>query len=196
MKRKGTRRVVGRALTALAAVAVVVSGVTFAILQSQQNTLTGNTIETATANLAISRDGYSYATTQNGYDFANIIPGGPAVPSNGGYMFYLKNAGGTPLALKFAVSSVPTNPDNIDLSKVDVVLTPLEGDALTQSFTLQSLMGANAAGGLAINTPMSLASNGVEQYRIAVSMEPDALHGSGSALGNIDFAFTGATPTT
>src|SRR5665213_3201719 len=63
-----------RAAGIVAAVMVVVSGVTFATLQSQQVKLTGNTIQTATANLQISPDGIAYSGSQQGFAFSNLVP--------------------------------------------------------------------------------------------------------------------------
>jgi hypothetical protein len=178
-----------RAVAVMAAVVVIVSGVTFAALQSQQAKLTGNTIQTATANLEISPDGNSYSAAQSGYVFSNLVPGGQAMPLNG-YSFYLKNSGGTPLALKFAITSVPSNPNNVDLSKVNVIVTP-SGGGSPQSFTMQALIGASSTGGLNINTPAMLNPGVAAQYTIQVSMASDALTGSSASLGNIDFAFSG-----
>jgi hypothetical protein len=178
-----------RAIAVVAAVVVIVSGVTFAALQSQQAKLTGNTIQTATANLEISPDGTSYSAAQSGYVFSNLVPGGQAMPLNG-YNFYLKNTGGTPLELKFAISSVPSNPNNVDLSKVNVIVSPIGGGS-PQSFTMQALLSAAATGGLTINTPAMLNSGVAAQYTIQVSMASDALTGASASLGNIDFAFSG-----
>ena len=110
------------------------------------------------------------------------------MPTNG-YNFYLKNSGGTPLAIKFAVSSVPTNPDNVDLSKVNVILTYNNGP--TQTFELQSLIAASPTGGLTINSPSAINPSSTAPYNIKVSMATDAITGSSASIGNIDFAFTG-----
>src|SRR4051794_22881330 len=104
MKKQSNRTAIFRAIGVIAALIVIVSGVTFAALQSQQDTLTGNTIQTATANLQLSTDGTSYNNSHAGFDFTNIVPGGAAMPT-AGYGFYLKNGGGTPLTLKLAVTS-------------------------------------------------------------------------------------------
>lgn len=173
-----------RAVGIVAAVVVVVSGVTFAALQSQQNVLTGNTIETATANLLLSKDDINYSNAQAGYDFNGIIPGGPAVPTTG-YSFYLKNVGETNLALKLAVTSAPSNPGNVDLSKVNVVLTTVGSGAPLQTFTLQSLL---SNGGVAFG---NIDRSNSLQYKLQVSMASDAVSGNSASLGNIDFAITG-----
>ena len=102
MKIASNLKAVSRTVGIAGAALVIVSGVTFAILQSQQIKLTGNTIQTATANLVLSPDGVNYSSSQTGFTFSNLVPGGSAMPTCG-YTFYLKNTGGTPLALKFAL---------------------------------------------------------------------------------------------
>ena len=76
-------KALGRAAGVAAAVVVTVSGVTFAALQSQQNKLTGNVIQTATANLQLSTDGVHYGNSQTGFIFSGLVPGGSAVPASG-----------------------------------------------------------------------------------------------------------------
>lgn len=168
----------------VASMAILASGVTFAALQSQQNVLTGNTIETATANLLISKDDTNYSASQTGFDFNGIVPGGGAVPITG-YPFYLKDNGQTDLALKMSVTSVPSNVSNVDLSKVNVLLTTIGSSSSPQNFTLQSLM---ANGGVAIGNIVRSNSNA---YKLQVSMASDAVSGNSASLGNIDFAFNG-----
>jgi len=178
-----------RQLAALiAACTIAIGSVSYAALQSQDK-LTGNTIETATANLQISSDGTTFSTTQAGYDFNNLIPGGAAMPQNG-YTVTLRNSGGTGLALRLAVSSTPTNLSSVDLSKVNVLLTSVSSN-LTQTFTLQSLIDASTSGGVAITTPSQLAAGNTYQYKLQVSMASDAISGSSASLGNIDFAIAG-----
>ena len=189
MRKLNNFQVLARAGSVLAAIAVIVGGVTFAVLQSQQVKLTGNTIQTATANLQISPDGTAYTNTQSGFIFSNLVPGGQAVPANG-YDFYLKNAGGTPLALKFSVSSTPSNPDGVDLAKVNIIVTPANGGS-PQSFPLQTLITANATGGIGLSAPATLAPNASLKYSIQVSMASDATNAASASLGNIDFAFSG-----
>jgi hypothetical protein len=93
------------------ALVMMISGVAYAALQSQQVKLTGNTIQTATANLMISTDGTNYNTTQSGYSFSGIVPGGSAMPT-GGQKVYVKNTGNAAVVLKMFVNSTPTNPDS------------------------------------------------------------------------------------
>lgn len=190
MKRSKNFKALLHATAIMAAFAVVVGGVTFAALQSQHDTLAGNTVETATAHLLISTDGTTYGDSHAGFDFNNLVPGGQAVPTSG-YSIYLRNDGGTSLALKLAVSSVPSNPNNVDLSKVNVLLTTVGSGNGAQSFSLQSLMTASATGGLDVTSSNHMNVGVAQQYKLQVSMNSDALTGSVASLGNIDFTFTG-----
>lgn len=177
-----------RAVVVVSVVMAIVSGVTFAALTSQQAVLTGNTMETASADLRISKDGTTYSGTLVGFDFPNIVPGGDPVPAAGN-AFWLKNYGDTPLALKLSVGSTPTNPSDVDLSKVNVLLTTVGSGQPAQSFTLAALLNADAAGGVSVTG--NLGTGGTQQYKFQVSMASDAFSGSSASLGNIDFAFGG-----
>ena len=190
MKKHKNFRPLLRAVTVMAVVGVVVSGVTFAALTSQQAVLAGNTIETATADLRVSQDGSTYTNSLAGFDFANVVPGGAAVPA-AGYNFYLKNFGGTPLLLKLGVASTVANPDNVDLTKVSVILTSIGSGAQPQTFTLASLIAANTTGGAALTSPSPLINGTQQKFGVQVSMASDAFSGSSASLGNLDFAFSG-----
>lgn len=137
----------------------------------------------------MSTDGINYSNSHIGFDFNNIVPGGSAVPETGN-PFYLKNAGGTPLAIKFKVSTTPSNPNNVDLSKVNIILTTVASGTSAQTFNLQSLIASSTTGGVAISGN-NLDIGATQLYKLQVSMAADALTGSSAILGNIDFAFTG-----
>jgi hypothetical protein len=188
-KRPNTSNPLIRTLTIIVAALLVIGGVTFALLQSQQNSLTGNTIETTTTNLQISTDGTSFSNAHNGFDFNSLIPGGPAQPV-AGYSMYLKNSGGSPLVLKLAATSVPTNPDGVDLSKVYIVLTTIGSGTSPQSFNLQSLVTQASTNGVTL-TGNPLPNSTTQQYKLQVSMDIDAVHSSAASIGNLDLAFTG-----
>jgi hypothetical protein len=177
-----------RALTMVIAVAGVTGGVTFAGLQSQQSKLTGNLIQTTTANLQVSNDGTTYSNSQTGFSFANLVPGGQAMPLSG-YPIYLKNAGGAPLSLKLAVSSPPSNPDSADLTKVNVILKLSSGQS--QTFSLQSLVDSAVTGGVTITNPSQLNPNVISQYTLQIQMASDAVNGPSATISNIDFSFSG-----
>lgn len=189
MKKSKRIRALKRSILIATLTVGLAGGAVYAVLQSQQNTLTGNTISTATANLQLSTDDMSYGNAHAGFDFNNIVPGGSAVPITG-YPIYLKNAGGTPLSLKLSVSTTPTGTSNVDLSKVNVLLTTVASGTPIQTFSLQSLISSSATGGAAI-TGNNLDINTTQLYKIQVSMASDAVTGSSASLGNIDFAFRG-----
>ena len=174
----------------MAAVVVIVSGVTFAALQSQQAKLAGNIIQTATANLQISPNDVSYANSLEGFAFQNLVPGGVAVPNADTFTFYLKNAGGTPLSLKLAVSSTPLNADNADLSKVHLILIPADGSS-PQNFTLAALIAAYSSGGLPVISANRLTPATTMKYHLQITMDIDAVTGSGASISNIDLSFSG-----
>ncbi|MBC7707975.1 hypothetical protein H7Y63_02025 [Polaromonas sp.] len=166
----------------------ILSGVTYAALQGQSK-FTGSTIQTATANLVVSRDGTTFSNTQSGLAFMNVIPGGTLSPSPG-YPVYLKNAGGTPLSIKLGVSSTPTNPDGVDLAKVSVVLTST-ASGQAQTFSLQSLIDSNATGGAIVSILPVLFQQQVHPFTLQVSMTTDAFSGPAASIGAIDFTVTG-----
>lgn len=179
-----------RMLCLAVALVVAMGGVTFALLQSQVK-LKGNSIQTGTTGLLISPNDLNYNTEVTGFNFTGIIPGAQASQTA---TFLLKNTGNSPLALKFAAANPPANPSNVDLSKVQVILTPfnehfMPGTPLT--FSLQSLIDAEAAGGLPINYPVKLSPSTKHQFNIQVGMDADAVNGSSAAISNVDFVFTG-----
>lgn len=189
MKRFKNSKPWARAVSVMAALAIIVSGVTFAALQSQQETLTGNTLESVLATLQISTNGTTFGDTQTGSDTNGILPGGPAMPVNGDPI-YLKNTGTSALALKLAVPSIPVvNPATIDLSKVNVLLTSVSSGAVTHSFSLKDLMAASTTGGLDVGEKLN--NNTTQQYKLQFSMGSDVVNGPSAALAKIDLAFSG-----
>lgn len=183
-----------RATAVVAVIMVLVSGATFAVLQSQRVTLQGNTIQTATANMLLSTDGTNYSTSKTGFSFANLVPGGAAEPQTG-YSVYLKNGGGVALAVKLAVTGAPANPDGLDLNKVHIVVTSV-ATSNSQRIPLQTLINAANTGGFRITSPVSLAASGdIAHYKLQVVIDADALNGSSAALSNLDLAFSGEAIT-
>ena len=92
------------------------------------------------------------------------------------------------------VYSTPINPQNVDLSKVHVILTPVGGGSV-QNFTLQALITSTSAGGLGILSPASLIAGATQQYKIQISMEADAVTAPVASITDIDFGFTGTAVT-
>lgn len=187
MKRFQNTKAVMRAAGVVTAVVIAVGGVTFAALQSQIGVVKGNTIQTAVASLQVSPNGTTYASTMDGYVFGNLIPGGQPTPING-YPVYVKNVGTSPLAVKLSVSGTVDNPNNVDLSKVHVILSPTSGGA-PQNMLLSDLIAAASSGGIAVNQAGHIIPTQVISFTMQVSLESDAINGPNATLSNVDFNF-------
>jgi hypothetical protein len=179
-----------RAVLVLAAVGLIVGRATFAALQSQQAVLAGNTIESATAALQLSTDGATYVSSVQGFTFAGLIPGGPAMPSQyGGKPLWFKNNGNATLAVKAMISTAPNITGDVDLTKVFVVLNPASGGA-AQTISLAALQSAATNGGVTLTMPVITPGTQV-QYNIQVSMAADAFTGNSATIQNLNIVFVG-----
>lgn len=177
-----------RATVVIGLTFAMLSGVTYAALQSHSK-FSGSSIMTAVANLQVSRDNVTFSNSQTDLNFNNLIPGGSLTPS-AGYPLYLKDVGATPLAVKLSISGTPTNPDGVDLSKVNVVLTSTSSGQ-AQTFTLQSLIDSYATGGVALTSAPVIFPDQVLPYTVQVSMAIDAFSGTSASIGSINYIFTG-----
>jgi hypothetical protein len=173
-----------RAAGVLSAIGVLVTGVTFATLQSQNATLTGNSIQSATADLRIGTSASTFDTSRGGFTFKDVVPGGPAMPTDGN-TFYLKNYGTAPLALKVVIGTTPTNASSADLSKVKLQLTRVDADH-AQTASVQSLGDT----GLTLTDP--IAPGAAVQYKLRAVMDADAFNGTSAAVSGIDLVFSGS----
>lgn len=174
----------------VALVLIVLTGVTYAALQTQA-ILKNNTIQTAVANMQISTDGTNYVSStspSSGYAFSGLIPGGSPMPANGNPV-YLKNAGTTSLSVRLSVNGPISNPDNVDLTKVRVILTPARGGA-AQTITLADLIAASTSNGVALTQAGLITPSAVNQVLLQVALDSDAVNGSSANIGNIDFNFS------
>lgn len=179
-----------RAVGVVSTVGILVSSVTYAALQSQQATLTGNTIQSATADLRIGTSATSFSASRAGFSFTDIAPGGAAMPVDGN-IFYLKDYSAVPLNIHMMVAGTLTNVAGTDLSKVVVHITRVDTN-VTQTATLQSLIDGYATNtGLTLTDP--IAGTTVAQYKLRVSMLAGAFTGTSASLGGIDFVFAGVT---
>ncbi len=195
MKMRGVKGgPITRAVGVIGIVLALTSGVTFAALQSQNVKLAGNDIQSATANLLIGTNMNALSNSSVvGYSFTNVEPGGPAIPTTGN-TFYLQNAGSTNLALRMSVDQY-NNSNNVDLTKVYILLTPVSGGA-TQTFSLAALVDSYNSGGTGLG--ITLPSSASAQYRLQVKMDADAITGgpsTGATINNLEFVFNGATTT-
>lgn len=190
-RRLGNFQPLFRAISVIASVAVLATGVTFAALQSQQAVLTGNSIQSATADLRISGTGTTYTNTKTGFVFGDVIPGGPAT-APAANSFYLKNYGTPAMSLRMAISSVPVNPDGINLDKVYLILNRVDTNA-SQKLSVAALVASHASGGTVLTD--NLAGGQAAQYKVQVSMDVDAFTGQKADVTGIDVVFSGTAVT-
>ncbi|MDB5185375.1 MAG: hypothetical protein JWN38_1183 [Candidatus Saccharibacteria bacterium] len=179
-----------RAFVVITAVVTMVTGVTFAALQSEVNILHGSTIQTAAAHLQLSTDGVGYANSLDGFNFNSLIPGGPAAPV-GGYKLYMHNDGDTKLKVKLSAADGFISENGIDLSKVHVILMPSTGAG--NNVILQDLIAANKTGGVALPNVAPLNPGQTVSFAMSVQMDADALSGSTATISNLDFVFDAET---
>lgn len=189
------KRVAGlaRAIGVITAVGVLVTGVTFAALQSQNAVLQGSKITSATANLTIGDGQGGFVATTPGFEFNNVEPGGPAMPQPA-HELSLRNNGTSNLALRLSMnpnSFFSAQGANID--HIFIVLKPHSG-GMSQTLSLTSLMTAYTN-----NQPMDLqytaAAGQQADFTIQVQMSADAVPStlSGITLRGIDLIFSGTS---
>ena len=178
---------VSRAVGVISAVVVLMTGVTYAALQSPQATLTNSTISSATADLRIGTSATSFSSTRVGFNFVDLIPGGIAAPVDGN-IFYLKNYGNANLGLHISIGSIPVNLSNVDLTKVSFVMTRLDTSTV-QVFTVKTLVDSYINGGLSLTD--SLSGSTVAEYKLQAIMSADAFTGQTAQISDLDLVFTG-----
>jgi len=178
---------VSRAAGVISAVVVLMTGVTYAALQSPQATLTNSTISSATADLRIGTSATSFSSTRVGFNFVDLIPGGIAAPVDGN-IFYLKNYGNANLGLHISIGSIPVNLSNVDLTKVSFVITR-QDTSTAQTFTVKALVDSYINGGLSFTD--SLSGSVVAEYKLQAIMSADAFTGQNAQISDLDLVFTG-----
>lgn len=168
-----------------AAIVAVIGGFAYAILRSQTTYITGNTITTASANIELSTDGMGYSSTVPGFNFANIVPGGAPMPTDG-HALYVKNIGSTALNLSLSSSSSLINQDNIDLTKVSVLVATEQGG--TQQFSLHELV--TAQDGVPLTMADSLQPGQVLVVTLRVAVQSSV--SQGLSLNNVTLSLSGS----
>jgi hypothetical protein len=184
-----------RSVSIFGVVAVLVTGVTYAALQSQA-TLTNNTIASATASLQVQSTG-SFASQDAGFAFTGVIPGGSAVPALGN-AFKLRNNGTIDLDIAASIPTAPTFTVSpvagpVDLSKVDLVLSCTTGaNSFALTTDIAALVAAHGTGGVSM-TPDNLPFSGLNtaDCTVQVQMDSDAFTGGSANSTNFNIVFTG-----
>lgn len=182
-----------RAVGVIAAVAVLVTGVTFAALDSSSASLTGNTVSSATADLTVSTNGSTFDSTKPGFDFEDVVPGGDPVPETG-HAFWLQNEGAADLDLTATLpGTITTDPALLDLTKVHLIITdPGADEALGGGDDTEVLNATFAdlnAGEESIDG--QLGSNDIKKFVVQVSMDANAFDGSSGSISAFDIEFNG-----
>lgn len=188
---------VARAIAVFGVVAIAVTGVTYAAINSQA-TLTNNIISSATANLQVKSTG-SFATQDAGFAFTGVIPGGPAVPA-AGKAFQLKNAGDTDLDISVSVPTAPTfSGGPVDMSKVNLIVscTTPGGKNFGITKDIAALEGAHTTGGVLLTSDFLPKTTDTLANCVAkIQMDVDAFSGSNTGVSDFfNIVFTG-TPHT
>lgn len=183
-----------RAILVVAAVAGLVTAVTFATVNSTA-TLTNNSVSTATADLEVSTDadcattGTGFSSSVTGFDFTGIVPGGAA---SADFEFCLRNAGDANLSTLLTIPALPTYTDSsaapvaVDNSKVDVNLTcvTVSTDPFGAGGTLQEIWFSGVDQG-------ELAAGDIATCTANVSMAADAFTADSASSTDFNLVFTG-----
>lgn len=178
---------IARSLLIIAAVGAVTTGISFAALQSPSVSLTGNIINTGSADLRISKDNSVFTVPSvAGFTFDNVVPGGTAMPTSGN-LFYLKNVGSGSLTLKVGVSGNPSNLSAIDLTKTYMIFTRTDTNSTPITISVKSLMDSYASGGTALND--TVAAGTTASYSVKASMDSDAFNGASASISGLNLAF-------
>ena len=182
---------IARAIGVIGAVAVLVTTVTYAALQSQA-TLTENTIASATAELEVSNDDVVYDESVTGFDFEGAIPGGA---SSDPETFYLRNSGDVdldisatvPTALPLTWEDSNSDPVIVDESMVDIAISCT---FTSGSFTIDGDLVTMGAGDVAA-VGDALPDGEDATCTATVSMDAGAFSADSATSDGFDITFTG-----
>lgn len=173
----------------------ITSGVAFAILTSQNATLQGSSISSATANLQIGTGSGNYAASAPGFVFSNVEPGTQWAPADGNIVT-LHNSGTTTLTLRATISPInPSYTSGANLSKVSFGFTPV-GGGTRQELTMAALQSAYTSNSpIALNVTVPAGQD--IQIKLQVQIASDAVTTTTSGIGisNIDLIFSGVSTT-
>ena len=199
MRSIGLINPVVRATVVIGAVAALVTGVTFAALQSQA-TLADSTISSANANLLL-WDGDTFESQAPGFTVTGLIPG----EGSGKQFFYFQNAGDTALNLSVHVPAAPAEPgDGYGFSGWENLKVTFTNEATDQ--TVDTDMAALMAGNVTLpGNPLPFGAQGNNQagqentpgnFSAEFDIDPSAVTGDHAGVGAFDMTFTGTATAT
>ncbi len=178
-----------RATGVIGVTAAMVTGVTFAALNTQA-TLTDNTISTATVGLEVGLTADNLSATEDGFDVTGLIPG-TGVDQD----FYLRNTGNTPLDVTANVPNLPAAPeDGYGFTGFENLTVKLTSEACAEviNTNMQALHDGQVA--LPCNALDDVGAEGTAtKYTAHIDILPDAVSGTHAGVGNFNLVFTGAT---
>lgn len=194
---------IARAVGVMSAVGILVSGVTFAALNSQV-TLTGNTLSVASAGLEIDNIENGVATgqtTDEGYNFDNMVPGGGFGEA---HTFTLTNTGeadmnvtvlansGDEVSVMHDEESSDPEDNTIDPTLVFVKFTNT-ATGQSRTYTLDELKEGDPANmpGVSGNGLNALNIDETATFTVQVKLGKDAVNGDSAEDAKFDFVFTG-----
>lgn len=180
-----------RAIGVIGAVAILVTSITYAALQSQV-TLTDNTIATGTADLQINNTDDTvtgFGDTDTGFAFTGVVPGSTTGSSVGN--FQLKNNGTAGMTIAVQIPTAPVwtvvPTSTVDNSKVTVNLSCTDAD---ETYTVTDTLANLIAGDVNFTTG-TLAGGDTATCTAKITMAADAFTGESASASNFDFKFTG-----
>ena len=175
-----------RAIGVIGAVAALVTGITFAALQSQA-TLTNNTISSATAGLQVSTDNLGFGASQTGFTVTGLVPGAGTTKT-----FYLRNNGEVALNVTARVPALPGPPVfGYGFSGFENLTAKITSPACVDIVNTNML--ALNAGEVALPcNSLLVAPLGSRSYDIHFDILPSVVTGSQAGVGAFDLRFTGA----
>lgn len=178
------KAIVARAVGVIGATTILATGVTWAALSSTA-TLSGNTINSATAGLLVQTNG-EFGQTATGFAFNDVVPGAGYGDAK---LFNLRNSGSADLDVSvYATSGATSAP--IDKSKVYFKFVNTTDENQVKEYTLQELqdMYNKVPGEFGDD---NLAVNETDEFSVAVKMDNDAVNGSSASVGSFNLVFTG-----
>jgi hypothetical protein len=181
-----------RLFAVVSASLILLTGVTFALFQSNKVTLQGSTISSATAHLLLSSNGTTFSDVIPGFNFANIQPGGAPMPQPG-FDVYIKNDGTSPLMLAASMATNLFNPSAARLDKIHLALTP--DDEPTTTMSLSSLYNAYSNGDT-VHLATGVAPGQTRHFYVQVQMDSSVVASTESSvsLSNINVQLVGEAP--
>lgn len=180
---------IARSVAVIGGMVALITGVTFAALQTDTVTLANNTISTASAELLI-WNGSEFTNTSQGFAVTNLIPG----EGSDAYPFYFKNNSAFDLKLSAHVggpvdiTGITGGASNVKIKFTDkgsgeVTNTTLQA-LIDNDVNLEGVLGANAQGNAGV--PVTEGN-----YTVEFDIDPAAVQGSGANVGTFDLEFTG-----